>query len=115
MTTIEFLTDLKKSGANVTVRDGKLRCEAPKGVLTDELKQRLANRKDEIIRLLQAETTASYREGPPYPDGLGRVKCFYCEHCEVTGYKATCRASKESRLGIALLITCPDFIMRTVH
>ncbi len=55
------------------------------------------------------------REGPPYPDGLARVKCFYCENCEITGTKATCRVSRESRAGTALLITCSDFTMTTVH
>jgi hypothetical protein len=60
----------------------------------------------------EAETTTSYRAGPPYPDGLGRVKCFYCIHCEITGTKAVCRVSGEPVTGIALLIECFDFTMK---
>jgi DNA-binding transcriptional regulator LsrR (DeoR family) len=56
MTALEILSDLRRAGAIVTVAGDKLRFEAPPGVLTDELKQRLATQKAEIIRLLQAET-----------------------------------------------------------
>jgi len=115
MTALEILSDLRRAGAIVTVAGDKLRFEAPPVVLTDELKQRLATQKAEIIRLLQAETTTSCRGGHPYPDRQGRVKCFYCENCEITGRKAMCQASRKSVSGIALLRECERFVMQTVH
>ena len=68
-------------------------------------------------QFLSTETAVDpdHREGPPYPDSLGRVKCFYCEHCKIIGAKATCRTSGESKTGIALLIECRGFAMKTVH
>jgi hypothetical protein len=56
-----------------------------------------------------------YREGPPYPDGLGRVKCVYCRQCEITEAKAVCRIAKEPMSGIALLWECERFIMQTLQ
>lgn len=114
MNALEILADLRRAGATVTIAGDKLRLEAPQGVLTNELKQRLATQKSEIIRLL-TETTASYREGPPYPDGLGRVKCFYCSKLEITGTKATCQVCGKSMSGIALLLDCENFATQMVH
>jgi hypothetical protein len=105
MTTIEFLTDLKRAGANVTVREGKLRCEAPKGVLSDAIKQRLATQKDEIIRLLQAETC---------PNGRTMPRCSHCSKFGPIG-QAGCSRPGDPNVGMARLIECPDFIMRTMH
>ncbi len=106
---LELVNELRGNGVHLAVDGDKLQYRAPKGVLTDELKQRLANQKAEIIRLLQSEI---YREGPPYPDGLGRVKCVYCERLDS---QYTCKVSKQRMSGIALLITCSDFTMTTVH
>jgi hypothetical protein len=108
----ELIDGLRTSGVHLAADGDKLRYRAPKGVMTDEVKQALVNHKPGIIRLLQAGV---HREGPPYPDGLGRVKCCYCEHCGITGTKAVCRVSKECRIGIALLLTCESFVMKTIH
>lgn len=81
---LELISGLRESGVHLAGESDKLRYRAPKGVLTEELKQRLAIQKAEIIKLLQAESS----EGPPYPDGLGRVKCFYCSKLEISGTKA---------------------------
>lgn len=109
--TLELLEDLRRSGADITIKDGKLRCEAPKGVLTEELKAELKFHKDELILLLKgkmdiAEST-QFREGPPYPDGLGRVKCFYCLRLE----GRICQMSGKSMSGIALLRECEHFVI----
>jgi hypothetical protein len=55
------------------------------------------------------------REGPPYPDGLGLVKCFYCEHCEITEHKVICLVTRKPMTGIALLRECEHFVTKTVH
>ncbi len=48
-----------------------------------------------------------HREGPPYPDSRGMVKCFYCSQL-VDG--RWCRTRAEVMYGISLLISCSDFI-----
>ncbi|MGO9530564.1 MAG: hypothetical protein ACLP3B_05220 [Syntrophobacteraceae bacterium] len=112
---LELIDGLRASGVHLAAEGDRLRYRAPKGVLTDEIKQALVNHKPGIIRLLQAGTTTSYREGPPYPDDRGLVKCLYCVRLNLVGHKAICRISGESKMGIALLIECFDFAMTTVH
>jgi hypothetical protein len=106
MTTIEFLTDLEKAGANVTVRDGKLRCEAPKGVITEDLKQLLATHKAEIISLLQAEAATN---------GHGRPCCCHCSKFGPIGAEAGCSKPSDPSYAMGELIECRDFVMKTVH
>lgn len=113
--TLELLVALRKAGANITIKDGKLRCEAPKGVLTKELKEQLKAHKDELIRLLQgklgiAEST-EVGDGPAYPDGRSLVKCFYCLRLE----GRICQIDGKSISGIALLRECEFFVMQMVH
>lgn len=52
MSTVDFLTRLRNLEVQLQVEDGRLRCTAPPGVLTAELKTELANRKGEIITFL---------------------------------------------------------------
>jgi len=105
MTALEILTDLRRAGALVTIAGDKLRLEAPRGVLTDELKQRLATQKAEIIRLLQAETC---------PNGRGMPRC---SHCSKFGPIGQVGCSKPGNPGISMagLIECLDFAARTIH
>lgn len=51
---------------------------------------------------------STYREGPPYPDGLGRVKCIYCSH--LVGL--TCTHTGEITDGISLLRQCDHFMRK---
>jgi hypothetical protein len=103
------LDQLRNLGLTISIEDDRLAVK-PASWLTPELSQAIREHKPDLMRLLDAD-----REGPPYPDGLSRVKCFYCENCEITGTKATCRVSRESVSGIALLISCSDFTLTTVH
>lgn len=52
MTTVEFLADLQRREIHVWVEDGSLRCRGPRALLTGELREQLAGRKDEILALL---------------------------------------------------------------
>jgi hypothetical protein len=47
----------KASGIGLFILDGKLRVEAPRGVLTPELRAELSIHKAEIVRLLVARST----------------------------------------------------------
>jgi amino acid adenylation domain-containing protein len=53
MTTVEFLARLHARDVRVWVDGDNLRCRAPKGALTAELRDQLAERKGEILALLQ--------------------------------------------------------------
>jgi amino acid adenylation domain-containing protein len=56
---IELLTHMRTSGAVLNVVDGALKCSAPKGLLTQDLRDELAMHKPEIIKFLQASQAAS--------------------------------------------------------
>jgi hypothetical protein len=52
MTATRFLHDLQQLGVQVTARGDKLRVSAPKGVLTPELRTRIAEQKAALLVLL---------------------------------------------------------------
>jgi amino acid adenylation domain-containing protein len=52
-TTFEFICQLKNLSINLETDGDRLRCHAPEGALTPTLRQEIANRKTEIISLLQ--------------------------------------------------------------
>lgn len=47
-----FLTDLRRRGIELSAEAGKLRCSAPRGGLTPELRGEIAARKDEILAFM---------------------------------------------------------------
>ena len=49
----EFLLDISRLDIKLWVADGRLRCNAPKGSLTSEIRDQLSDRKPEIIDFLQ--------------------------------------------------------------
>ncbi len=65
LTIKEFLTDLRDRDIklwlerNESQGDIRLRCNAPKGILTPEIRSQLADRKAEIINFLQSTNTTS--------------------------------------------------------
>ena len=65
MTTVEFLEDLRRRDIQVWTEKANLRCRAPRGVLTDEIRSELAERKDEILALLAHGTQGAPRAGAP--------------------------------------------------
>ncbi|HEY1579971.1 MAG TPA: amino acid adenylation domain-containing protein [Terracidiphilus sp.] len=52
MSLIELLSDLRSQGVVLSVDGDRLSCNAPKGVMTAEIRNELASRKPEILRLL---------------------------------------------------------------
>ncbi|MBI4241077.1 MAG: amino acid adenylation domain-containing protein [Candidatus Rokubacteria bacterium] len=73
MTTRELLAHLRSQDAKLWADGDRLRCSAPRGVLTAELRAELSRRKEEILALLRgaAETTGAagprrqlLRDGP---------------------------------------------------
>ena len=51
-TTIEFLARLRAAGVRLTIKDEKLGCTAPKGIVTPALAAEIKDRKPEIMALL---------------------------------------------------------------
>ncbi|GAA2061956.1 non-ribosomal peptide synthase/polyketide synthase [Catenulispora yoronensis] len=67
-----LLDELEARGARVFLTDGRLRLVAPKGAVTEELKLRLRNYREELVALLQkrdAERGASDLDGPDRDSG----------------------------------------------
>jgi amino acid adenylation domain-containing protein len=60
MTLIQMLSDLRSRGVVLSLEEGRLRCNAPKGVITPEIREELARRKQEIVMLLKS--TAAFHE-----------------------------------------------------
>ncbi|MFK8185399.1 MAG: amino acid adenylation domain-containing protein [Phormidesmis sp.] len=52
MSTLEFIQSLRKLNIQLSVKNDRLRCNAPKGALTPALKAELSERKAEIMALL---------------------------------------------------------------
>ncbi|HEY9728730.1 MAG TPA: condensation domain-containing protein, partial [Chroococcales cyanobacterium] len=68
MKVVEFLSHLRSLDIQVFVEDNRLRCNAPEGVLTPELRAQLAERKPEIISFLrQANVTTNSTSTPLVP------------------------------------------------
>ena len=59
MAIFEFLSLLNNLDIKIWVEDGQLRYRAPKGAMTDEIKQQIKERKAEIIAFLQEAQTAT--------------------------------------------------------
>src|SRR5919205_2814906 len=63
MTTSEFLSHLRKLDVRIWADGDRLRCDAPKEVLTPDLRAQLAERKAEILAFLR-ETAAIAHSSP---------------------------------------------------
>jgi amino acid adenylation domain-containing protein len=61
MTTAALLSELRRRGIRLSVDGDRLRCVAPKGALTPEIRDEIAARKPEILAILGAKT-----EAPPF-------------------------------------------------
>ena len=67
MSTTELLQRLKEARIKLSVKDGKLSVNAPKGALTPELRDRLKASRDELIDLLSAGGAATAPDTTPLP------------------------------------------------
>src|SRR4051794_665924 len=65
MTTVEFLTELHARKIHLWVEGETLKCRAPKGALTPEVREGLAERKLEILALLQGNDLVRRSAVPP--------------------------------------------------
>ena len=63
----ETLSHLRQLGAALTVSDGRLEVRAPKGVISEALREELAHHKAQILELLGAGGSASVAPAVPIP------------------------------------------------
>jgi amino acid adenylation domain-containing protein/non-ribosomal peptide synthase protein (TIGR01720 family) len=74
VTVLELVTGLRQRGVRLWLEQDQLRCSAPKGVLTEELRASLSARKAELIDFLRearaASPTASIIPSAPRPPRL---------------------------------------------
>lgn len=106
---LEIVRELRDRGIALFIVGDELRYRAPKGALTEELRELLQRHKPGLIQFLaRAGITAVYRQCPPYPDGTGLVKCFYCTRL----VQGVCNRMRVPMHGISLLRECRYFIMR---
>jgi amino acid adenylation domain-containing protein len=78
----ELLTDLRSRGITLSVDGDRLRCDAPKGSLSEELRQQLVDRKLDMIRLLrQAEHSPQpvpkVERGPRLPLSFAQERMWF--------------------------------------
>jgi hypothetical protein len=65
MTAAAILAELRRAGATIEARDGRLRIEAPEGILTAELRTTLGERKSELLDLLREPAPGTLCPGTP--------------------------------------------------
>ena len=67
MTAVELLTTCRQAGIHLEAAGDTLRYEAPRGALTSELRDTLAQRKAEILAVLRPAEFVTLRNGPTLP------------------------------------------------
>jgi TubC N-terminal docking domain len=84
----EFWEDLSRRNITVTVADGRLKVSAPAGAITPEIRQQLAERRDELVSLLDSG------DGDALPYTVADLEQFdklIRRYCEILGHPGTKR------------------------
>ena len=55
MNPAELISDLRQRGIELWIEEGRLKCRAPAGTLSSEMKATLADRKEEFLAFLRRE------------------------------------------------------------
>jgi amino acid adenylation domain-containing protein/non-ribosomal peptide synthase protein (TIGR01720 family) len=69
MSLLDLLTQLRHAGATLRIEGAQLRCHAPRGALTGELRGELAARRDEVIAFLREAEAATRPAAEPLAAG----------------------------------------------
>ena len=102
MNTEDFLDHLRSLNIKLTINDDKLKCSAPPGVLTPDLRAELAERKAEILGLLQ---TANLKKNPKievadrhgnFPLSFAQQRLWFLD--QLTGANATYNITRSLKL-----------------
>jgi hypothetical protein len=93
MKATSILQIMRDRGVSIQIHGDRIVCRP--GHLVSDLAETIREHKAAILAELR-------REGPPYPDGAGRVNCVYC----IALADGVCRATKHFMYGISLLRSC---------
>jgi pristinamycin I synthase 3 and 4 len=93
VTTLEFLCRLRDLGIGVAAADGRLRVQAPPGVLTAELRGELAARRDELVAALagaaagagHATTIPRVPRDRPLPLSFAQQRLWFLQQLDPAG------------------------------
>jgi TubC N-terminal docking domain len=69
---LALMRDLQAAGAVLEVRDGRLKVDAPAGLITPEIRDSLARHKPELLAMLAADP-AEYENWAPLEDAVAWV------------------------------------------
>ncbi len=92
MTTSEFLSHLKSLDIRLSADGDRLKCNAPRGAITESIRQQLADRKTELLDYLKQRTPVGetfivppverYDRNPRMPVSLNQQRLWFLEQLE---------------------------------
>ena len=88
MSARELWEDLSQLDITLTVADGRLKVSAPAGAITPEIRQQLAERRDELVSLFDA---GDWGVLPYTVADLAAFDTLIRRYCEILGHPATKR------------------------
>ncbi|MGA2250002.1 amino acid adenylation domain-containing protein [Terracidiphilus sp.] len=110
LSTVEFLSELRRLDIHVSVEEGRLRCNAPAGRLTKELEKALVARKTEIIRTLCVSSASPsiprrYEPNKRMPLSFAQERLWFQQNLkpESTAHNITARRPFQSAVNANLL------------
>ncbi|SFQ68538.1 non-ribosomal peptide synthetase [Amycolatopsis rubida] len=112
--TPEFLAELRGKGITVAAEGDRLRCSAPHGVLTAELRAEIAARKPEILRELRDAGTIPALGRTRFPLSFGQERLWLSHrfHPEASAYNLPLRVRLTGTLAVPALRTALGGLVR---
>jgi len=94
MTATVLLGELRSKGVWLSVEDDQLVVDAPRGLLTDDLRQAIRQHKPALLALLRQEPPALASDGPVQPAReCGRVSDPHARQARTGSQHSTCPAT----------------------
>ena len=90
-----LLAELRSLGAVLSMDDaGRLAFDSSAGVMTNELRGRLRENRDELLKSLQTTSAKKQNVSPESEEMLDGVRCPYCDHRFYADDPAGCRCGR---------------------
>src|SRR6202012_5431233 len=110
LSTVQFLSELRRLDIHVSVEGGRLRCNAPAGRLTKDLEKALVERKAEIIRTLGSSNSSPsiprrYESDKRIPLSFAQERLWFQQNLkpESTAHNITARRPFQGAVNADLL------------
>jgi len=72
-----LLRELDELGIQITIREGRLYCPAPRQAVPATVQKALSERKDQLLVLVQQDLEREKRKWVVTPDGLAKISDFF--------------------------------------